>query len=952
MTPSARQNLLAALAGLREPCFSVPGLPLLPSDALGQSLGLWTLCDAVEAATPEALARWQHERLEALFAHLRGVSPFWAGRLAGWTGELAALPVLSRHAVRAQVAAEGALAVPAGHGAVHSHSTSGSTGVALTMHTDAWVGFLNSQLYLRHALQSGIAVDATSILALLKVDDGVDADWGAPIALLLRTGRQIRWRVTGRDPAELLPLLAAQRGALLVTGPELLHGLVARAADAPGLQGCLSHILTLGASVDGWMREAALRVFGARLIDRYSCEELGPIALECADAPGCYHVCTPNVIVELVGLDGQPAAEGELGRVLVTGLHAAATPFVRYELGDLARGHSTCPCGHRGPVLTDILGRSGEVVVFPGGRRRLILLVARQLLAIAPVHDFRLLRHQALDFELELTLIGGAQLSDAQRAALSAMVHAITVDDAVVRVTLRDAIDWRPGHKRLPFVDLTRPVDGPAPATDLAPQPAVSPVVPADLTTCPPTTSHSRLLAALSGLRDDAFAAPGLALLPSADAGQVLGLWTLCDAVEAMAPAALARWQQDRLAGLIAHWRAVSPFWAARLAGWQGGPGDLAALAPLSRPQVRAQVAAEGALALPAGHGAAHRNTTSGSTGSALAFHCADWAAFLNGQLSLRHTLQCGIAVDATAIVARSRTQDGVNSDWGAPVALLLRTGRQIRRATSGRDPAELLPLIATQRGATLSCWPDFLGLLIDSAASAAGLPDLAGCLSHILTLGGQVDERLRESALRVFGARVIDRYSCEELGPIALECAESPGYYHVATTNVIVELVGLDGQTVANGEQGRVLVTGLQAAATPFVRYELGDLARGHSTCPCGHRGPVLTDILGRSGEVVVYPDGRRGLVHLRARNLLRIAPVLDYRLLRHQALDFELELSLSGGAQLSDAQRDALIALVRAITVADAVVQVTLRDAIDWPPGYKRLTFVDRYAQRQAGS
>ena len=855
MTPIARHHLLAALAGLREPAFTVAGLPLLPSDALGQCLGLWTLCDAVESATPEALARWQRERLDALFTHLRGVSAFWAGRLAGWsgdgTGELVALPPLSRDAVQAQVAAEGGLAVPAGHGAVHAHAASGSTGDALTVHTDAWVGFLNSQLCLRHALGSALPLGATMVIAGSGTDDGCGADWGLPAGALLATGPAVRIRTAGRELGEIVALIARQRGAVLACTPELLVQIEASAAGrvsplatpATDLRGCVSVVLTQGGPVDAALRETASRVFGARLVDRYSRRDVGPIALDCAEAPGHYHVCTPNAVVEVVDVDGQAVAEGAQGRVLVTALHAAATPFIRYAVGDLARWHSVCPCGHRGPVLSD----------------------------------------------------------------------------------------------------LARLADGQMPDADLAPQPVASPVI----STVPArTSSHSRLLAALSGLRDDAFGAPGLALLPSVDAGQVLGLWTLCDAVEAMASAALARWQQDRLAGLIAHWRAVSPFWAERLAGWQGGPGDLAALAPLSRQQVRAQVAAEGALALPAGHGAAHRNTTSGSTGTALAFHCADWAAFLNGQLYLRHTLQCGIAVEATAILALLKVEDGVDADWGAPAGLLLRTGRQIRWSTLGRDSEGLLRVIAAQRGGLLSTGAESLRLLL---AGAADTPGLQGCLSFILTLGAQVDEWMREAALRVFGARVIDRYSCEELGPIALECGYAPGHYHVCTPNVIVELVGLDGQTVAQGEQGRVLATGLQAAATPFVRYELGDLARGHSTCPCGHRGPVLTDILGRAGHIAVFPGGRRRHIHLGVRKLLPIAPVHDYRLLRHEALSLELELTLGEGG-LSDAQRDALAALVRAITVDDAVVRVTVREAIDWGPGYKRLTFVDRYARSQA--
>jgi phenylacetate-coenzyme A ligase PaaK-like adenylate-forming protein len=77
------------------------------------------------------------------------------------------------------------------------------------------------------------------------------------------------------------------------------------------------------------------------------------IGVECNTASGHYHVATSNVIVEVV--DQTHDVDGvRLGSALVTHLHSYATPFIRYELGDLACLADKCPCG-----VVDIGGRPG-----------------------------------------------------------------------------------------------------------------------------------------------------------------------------------------------------------------------------------------------------------------------------------------------------------------------------------------------------------------------------------------------------------------------------------------------------------------------------------------------------------------------------------------------------------------------------------------------------------------
>jgi phenylacetate-CoA ligase len=455
MTSQSQINLLVALSHLRPQAFAFPDNPLLPSPALAEVLGIWSLCDAVEALDGPALARWQAARLAALVEHATQRSPVWAKRLENWDGSLASVPPLARAAVAEQVSTEGALPVPVGHGTVCGSSTSGSTGVALRVYRSAWAGFLSELLFERHANQAAANLAAAVVVLLPQSAAGKQPTWGGSVGQLFATGTSESWGAK-LSPSEFVSALCQHRGAVLATLPSVLRVMLEELDEASllSLRGCVSLVFTRGAQVLESDRVLARDVLGSRIVDRYSAEEVGAIALQCIEHEEFYHVVTPNVIVETVRADGSLAEDGEEGRVLVTCLHSYATPFIRYEIGDLARLHSQCRCGFRGGALSDILGRAGEALVYPGGQRRLMALRVQDLLPIAPVKAYRLTRHAPLEFELEVQLAQG-NLTDAQREAFRDLVLGMSVAEAVIRVVERDRIDWGEGYKRLSFVDLT-----------------------------------------------------------------------------------------------------------------------------------------------------------------------------------------------------------------------------------------------------------------------------------------------------------------------------------------------------------------------------------------------------------------------------------------------------------------------------------------------------------------
>jgi phenylacetate-CoA ligase len=71
------------------------------------------------------------------------------------------------------------------------------------------------------------------------------------------------------------------------------------------------------------------------------------------------------------------------------------------------------------------------------------------------------------------------------------------------------------------------------------------------------------------------------------------------------------------------------------------------------------------------------------------------------------------------------------------------------------------------------------------------------------------------------------------EAGPLAFECPESPGDYHLNDDVQLTEIADEHGRRVPDGVTGEVVITPLTLTGQPLLRYRVGDLAaRRTHTC------------------------------------------------------------------------------------------------------------------------
>ncbi len=379
--------------------------------------------------------------------------------------------------------------------------------------------------------------------------------------------------------------------------------------------------------------------------------------------------------------------------------------------------------------------------------------------------------------------------------------------------------------------------------------------------------------------------------------------------------AQLDAWQAAQWHTLHEWLKANTPWWAERLenghTGWQNPH-----LWPiLSRRELMEMVAKNGAAPMPRHHGPLREGSTSGSSGMPVRYFNSQFAQrLIDHQYAADHARQ-GRDTYATRAVIDSRTPEHEGTHIAHEPRIEDGVGLMIRRRNNQFSMREHMQWLVDQKPAYLATNPDWLETLLDEAI-AQGWP--MPHIDQVMSYGSTVSPTLRSKARKWLGASVRDRYSCEECGPLAFQCPKSDEHYHVAMLNVRLEVVDDAGAVCAPGETGRVLVTALHQYATPLVRYDIGDVAALHPTCPgCGAGISALSNLLGRRRFLLRLPDGQMVYVRVLAREWLSCAPIVEHQLVQITPTDLRADVVMD--RPITPGEEQAIIAMLRKVVTPD---------------------------------
>jgi phenylacetate-CoA ligase len=117
--------------------------------------------------------------------------------------------------------------------------------------------------------------------------------------------------------------------------------------------------------------------------------------------------------------------------------------------------------------------------------------------------------------------------------------------------------------------------------------------------------------------------------------------------------------------------------------------------------------------------------------------------------------------------------------------------------------------------------------------------------------------EELRGEIERVIGLKAMNFYGLSEMcGPgVATECLVARSGLHVQEDHFLVEVIDPDdGEAVAPGGEGELVLTTLTKEALPLIRYRTGDLVSiTLDPCPCGRSTIRLMQLGGRHDDMLI---------------------------------------------------------------------------------------------------
>jgi phenylacetate-coenzyme A ligase PaaK-like adenylate-forming protein len=417
-------------------------------------------------------------------------------------------------------------------------------------------------------------------------------------------------------------------------------------------------------------------------------------------------------------------------------------------------------------------------------------------------------------------------------------------------------------------------------------------------------------------------------------------------------------WQSAQIKNLIKHVHDRSPFWRKRLGTKKAGDIKLADIPILTRHDVREQVMAEGTLLSQQDGLRVKRHMTSGSSGTPVEFFVSQMNGYYNqarmiaqyflegrdlnlNRTRLRH-FNFSEVQGFPANSSKQRLDVKLSNSWLAPLDSLIKSG--LNKNIGYWHPS--LDQLLTELSKHPIGYFVVSSRLLEVLFSAHDIEDLIeNKIAMVVPLAGKLDEGLRKQIVEK-GIPVRSNYSSEEVGLIGSECIEHPNHYHVAESNVFVEVDKSDVDFGSQSGIGRILVTHLHSYATPFVRYDIGDFGALMHTCKCGHNGLTICNIGGREKEFVSHAGGRLTAFHIRASDITQIVDLDEYGI-RQTSLN-NIVVEIAGCKKLSSEQRESLTTLIKNHAQGNLSVEIRLVDSIDWGRGNKRLGFCNEVILR----
>lgn len=443
------------------PRTSVYGIewPVLPGPAAASMLAMQYQLEQSQWLPPQIILQHQFNQLARVLAHAYETVPFYHEHFQkiGFNPKerinpeiFTQLPFLQRSDIQSAGGALLSRQVPRDHGRLLEQQTSGSSGMPIkTFGTEVtqffWRVFtLRDHLWHKRNLTGKLASIRT------KVKDGIVQGWGPSTDVVFNTGQSAMLNIHA-DIDTQVKWLKEHDPDYLLSYPSNIYALAQLCIEADIRLPSLREVRTIGEVVVPELRAICMKAWGAPVVDIYSAQEIGYIALQCPEHEH-YHIQSENVLVEVLNEEDRPCAPGEIGRVVITTLHNFAMPLIRYEILDYAERGELCTCGRGLPTINRIMGRVRHMLIAPTGEKHWPIFNSKTLCSIAPILQIQMVQHTL--HAIEVRLVAKRAISQTEEALLKSTIIESLGYPFELNFTYMDEIPRNRGGKYEDFVSL------------------------------------------------------------------------------------------------------------------------------------------------------------------------------------------------------------------------------------------------------------------------------------------------------------------------------------------------------------------------------------------------------------------------------------------------------------------------------------------------------------------
>jgi phenylacetate-CoA ligase len=334
--------------------------------------------DQIKAMMSESLfwpsslrIEYQRNQLEQLVRHAVDNVPFYKDRLGilfdssgglEWS-RWEQVPIVKRADLRLRSQELLSKSNPPSHGLIMTASSSGSTGIPVTVTFPQLFTFVAKAAWDRFRALHGIDYADGVVDFALNFPPHVPAEAEhypprkGDTVFLIRRNISIERKLFWLKQSSFRFLHDIPNHAEILARANLRAGKPVR----------LDAICGIGMAITDEQRQLFRESFGAKSIMAYSSKEGSLLAFECCHAPQHFHICSELGLMEVVDDQGHAVRPGTAGRCIITPFYNSVQPLIRYEQGDTVVAGSTCTGRITLPVLTEIAGRKDSMFNLTGG---------------------------------------------------------------------------------------------------------------------------------------------------------------------------------------------------------------------------------------------------------------------------------------------------------------------------------------------------------------------------------------------------------------------------------------------------------------------------------------------------------------------------------------------------------------------------------------------------------